>query len=244
MYYLLSDIGKVREKNEDFAIHAKISKDIEIYIVLDGIGGYNSGEVASRTAGKKVVEYLKKNITEEKIKKETIREAIIVANKEIYKMNIENKKYRGMGTTLSLLALQGNIGYIVNIGDSRIYRIKEGIDQITEDDTYINALLKDKIINKDEAANHPQKHMLLKALGINKNIEFEVEKIQRYKGDKFLLCTDGLTNMLKDSEILRLARANKGQRVPEKLIYMANKKGGTDNITVLYIENDIEKEES
>lgn len=151
-------------------------------------------------------------------------------------MNMEKKEYRGMGTTLSLLAVQGHTGYIVNIGDSRIYKIHEGIEQITEDDTYINALLKDNIINKDEAAVHPQKHMLLKAIGVGKNIDFEVKKIKIEEWANFLICTDGLTNMLKDDEILKLVHANKGERIVEKLVYMANKKGGDDNITALYVD--------
>lgn len=236
MHYLLSSIGNVRTLNEDYGIYTAIPKDIHIYIVLDGIGGSNFGEVASTTAGNKVIEYLKKNILNFKLTKEIINEAVIYANKEVHKMSIENKKYNGMGTTISLLAVQGKTGYIVNIGDSRIYKINDKIEQITEDDTYINALLKDKIINKDEASTHPQKHMLLKALGIEKKIIFDVKKIEIKSWDSFLLCTDGLTNMLKDSEIYKLIKANKGERIVEKLVYMANKKGGNDNITVMYVE--------
>lgn len=242
MYYLLSNVGNVRKRNEDYGIYSLISKDIHIYIVLDGIGGYSSGDIASSVTANKVVEYLNKNIQKGKLKKETIRESVIYANREVYKMNMENKKYSGMGTTISLLAVQGDTGYVVNIGDSRIYKVNEGIVQITEDDTYINALLKDNIINKDEAAVHPQKHMLLKAIGVGKSIEFEVNKIKIENGAKFLLCTDGLTNMLKDEEILKLVRANKGERIIEKLVYMANKKGGTDNITVMYVECENTKE--
>ncbi len=157
-------------------------------------------------------------------------------------MNLKNKKYRGMGTTISFLGVQGDTGYIVNIGDSRIYKVNAGMVQITEDDTYINALLKDNIINKQEAATHPQKHMLLKAIGVGKSIDFDINKIKIETGDKFLLCTDGLTNMLKDDEILKLVNANKGERIIEKLVYMANKKGGNDNITVMYVECEKTKE--
>lgn len=236
MYYLLSSIGNVRKRNEDYGIYSEISQDIHIYIVLDGIGGYSSGDVASSVAGGKVIEYLNKNIIKGKLKKETIRESVIYANREVYKMNMENKEYRGMGTTMSLLIIQGDTGYVINIGDSRIYKIKEEMEQITEDDTYINALLKDNIINKEEADSHPQKHMLLKAIGVGKSIDFEINKIKIENGDSFLLCTDGLTNMLKDDEILKLIKTNKGERIVEKLVYVANKKGGNDNVTVMYVE--------
>ncbi len=242
MHYLLSSIGNVRKRNEDYGIYTLLSKDIHMYMVLDGIGGYSSGDVASSVAGSKVVEYLSKNTIKNKLKKDTIREAVIYANREVYKMNMENKEYRGMGTTISLLIIQKDVGYVVNIGDSRIYKIKEVIEQITEDDTYINALLKDNIINKDEADSHPQKHMLLKAIGVGKNIDFELKKIRIEDGDEFLLCTDGLTNMMRDDEILKLIKANKGERIVEKLVYMANKKGGNDNVTVMYVECDNTKE--
>ena len=176
MYFGLTNVGNVRKRNEDYIVQHDFSDKVHLYIVLDGVGGHNSGDVASRVTGQKVLEYLKTNMDIENISESIIKEAVQYANKEIYNLSNGNRDYRGMGTTISLLLLDGNIAYFVSVGDSRIYSIKEGLVQITEDDTYINALLKDNIINKEEAKNHPQKHMLVNAIGIVKNLKCSVYK--------------------------------------------------------------------
>lgn len=236
MYFGLTNVGNVRKRNEDYIVQHDFSDNVHLYIVLDGVGGHNSGDVASRVTGQKVLEYLKTNINLENISESIIKEAVQYANKEIYNLSNSNRDYRGMGTTISLLLLDGNIAYFVSVGDSRIYTIKEGLIQITEDDTYINALLKDNIINKEEAKNHPQKHMLVNAIGISKNLKCSVYKKEVKKMDKFLLCTDGLTNMLEDKEIFSIITKSKKEKICESLVLMANKRGGADNISVIYVE--------
>lgn len=236
MFFSLTNQGNVRKRNEDYLVQYDFSNKIHMYIVLDGVGGNNSGDVASRVAGEKVLEYLKENLDIENVSTSVVKEAVMYANKEVYMLSNTNKEYQGMGTTISLLLIDNQTAYFVSIGDSRIYSINEGIIQITEDDTYINALLKDKIINKDEAKNHPQKHMLVNAIGINKNVACSVVVKQVKKMDRFLLCTDGLTNMLEDKEIFNVISKSKKEKVCESLVLMANKRGGTDNITVMYVE--------
>lgn len=236
MYFGLTNVGSVRKRNEDYIVQYDFSDSVHLYIVLDGVGGHNSGDVASRVTGQKVLEYLKTNMDLENISESIIKEAVQYANKEIYNLSNGNRDYRGMGTTISLLLLDGNIAYFVSVGDSRIYTIKEGLVQITEDDTYINALLKDNIINKEEAKNHPQKHMLVNAIGISKNLKCSVYKKEVKKMDKFLLCTDGLTNMLEDKEIFSIITKSKKEKICESLVLMANKRGGADNISVIYVE--------
>lgn len=215
-----------------------LSTGAYIYMVLDGIGGANSGEVASSLAANKVIEYIKEHFEEqENIKNITM--AVKYANRCVYEKNKQNKVYKDMGTTISMLYTEKNNAYLINIGDSRIYEVEEDrITQLTEDDTYVNALVKDKVITKEEALNHPDKHVLLRAVGVTRSINVEIKEIKNISGKKFLLCTDGLTNMLKDKEIYHIINFNKEakENICKRLVEAANKKGGTDNITVMYIE--------
>ena len=151
---------------------------VHLYMVLDGIGGASLGEVASKTAAEKVVEYFKDHYETGRIE-EVLKFAVKYANKCVYEMNKQNKTYKDMGTTISLLYIDENTneGYHISIGDTRIYEIlNEKIEQITEDDTYVNALVKDHIISKEEAKTHPERHVLLRALGVTRSINFEVIK--------------------------------------------------------------------
>ncbi len=210
---------------------------VEIYMVLDGIGGANSGEVASRTAAEKVIEYYKDHIDDMANIEDVLKMAVKYANRCVYEMNKQNKTYKDMGTTISLLYVDGNDGYHISIGDTRIYEVLEDrIEQITEDDTYVNALVKDNIISKEEAKTHPERHVLLRALGVTKSINFEVNKLENMYGRCFLLCTDGLTGANSDEEIFDVIKSSEKDKICTKLINLANDKGGHDNTTVMYIE--------
>ncbi len=208
--------------------------------MLDGIGGASSGEVASKTAANKVIEYLKDNYvisSDIKDNTEQVSLAVKYANKCVYEMNKENKSYKDMGTTVALLVVDGSMAYIATVGDSRIYEVTENkIEQLTEDDTYVNALVKDGIITKDEAKTHPDKHVLLKALGITKSITFDVKRLYNAKGRRFLLCSDGLYICVSEEKIFEIVSSNPPEEICNKLVEEANNNGGMDNITVMYIE--------
>lgn len=210
---------------------------IDIYMVLDGIGGANSGEVASKTAAEKVIEYYKDHVSDMPNIEEVLKMAVKYASRCVYEMNKQNKTYKDMGTTISLLYVDGNDGYHISIGDTRIYEVLEDkIIQITEDDTYVNALVKDNIISKEEAKTHPERHVLLRALGVTKSINFEVNKLDNMYERKFLICTDGLTGTSSEQEIFDIIKSSEKQKICTNLINLANDKGGHDNTTVMYIE--------
>jgi len=217
-----------------------LSDSCTVYIVLDGIGGAASGEVASKTAGQKVIEYLKEHFKLEGEAVDNIDNvsmAVKYANKCVYEMNRENKAYRDMGTTIVMLVVHNDFAYMVSVGDSRIYEVKEDkVEQLSVDDTYVNALVKDGIITEQEAKTHPDKHVLLKALGVTKSITFDVNRIYNIKGRKFLLCSDGLTLGVSDEKIFKVIQESKNEHVCNKLVECANESGGLDNITVMYIE--------
>lgn len=237
IFYSETNVGKKRENNEDYMLTYSPRLDVQIYMVLDGIGGANSGEVASKTAAEKVIEYYKDHVNDNCNIQELLTMSVKYANRCVYELNKQNKTYKDMGTTLSLLYVEGNEGYHISIGDTRIYEVLDNkIEQITEDDTYVNALVKDNIISKEEAKVHPERHVLLRALGVTKSINFEVNKLENMYGRKFLLCTDGLTGANSDEEIFTTINSSTKDKICTNLINIANDKGGHDNTTVMYIE--------
>lgn len=240
MFYMKTDKGLKRDNNEDYICQKYLDPNNSIYIVLDGIGGTLSGEVASSITAEKILEYIDNNALSSNDSKSIeiyLEDAVKYANKSVYDLNKTNSEYKGMGTTLSLMYQKEDSIYYLNIGDTRIYEILEDrINQITEDDTYVNALVKDNIITKNEASKHPDRHILVKAIGISKGVQFNVNVIENAKGKKFLICTDGLTNMLSDDEIFNIILTNKPSEICDSLINSANQAGGNDNISVMYIE--------
>ncbi len=240
-----TDIGRAREINQDCYYISGENDDLKLYIIADGMGGYSGGEVASNLAVLTVKKYIeekignKKNIAEEKII-EILKKSFEVAHYTIYERAQKEKELEEMGTTLDICLIYNNKVYIAHIGDSRVYKIKENeIEQITVDHSYVQKLLKEGSITKEEAYNHPRKNMLMKALGGNdKYEEPDIFVIELENCEKLMMCTDGLTNMLRDNEIhdiiskdINLANKN--------LIQAANEKGGLDNITVIIINTKI-----
>lgn len=241
-YFAKSDIGRKREKNEDFYAVKKFDENLTVFVIADGLGGYKCGEIASKIATDLVFKYIEEHYENQNINKslnEIIKDAVKYANKYIYELEKTDEKYKGMGTTLVLVAKNKDILVYTSIGDSRIYSIDsklEKITQITEDDTYVNALLKTNIINKEQAINHPQKHVLTKAIGVFKDLELEVIDITNKVDGYILMCTDGVTNMLLENEILNIFRKNKEENIVDRIVEKANEKGGNDNITALLIK--------
>ena len=203
-----TDIGIKRGNNEDSYFAKKYSEDVALYIVADGLGGYEGGEIASRLLTIKMSRYfeehLNDNLKEEKIVSEILLKALEKINNEIYKMEKTSQKYNGMGTTIVLVAVIYEKIYFLSVGDSRLYFIDKNmtkINQVTEDDTYVNTLLKTNAIEQKDVENHPQKHVLTKAIGVFKEVETKVNVLNENKG-YLLLCTDGLTNMLDNNACL------------------------------------------
>jgi len=242
-YTARTDVGLKRENNED-NLYARIYDDSNaLFVVCDGLGGYSSGEVASKVAVNCIRDNFETNIeklkelSEDEIKKFLVN-IIKISNEKIYSMQNSNSKYKGMGTTIVLVCKINSRLYYESIGDSRLYYIDKNIDkieQVTVDDTYVNELVKKKIIDKKQASIHPQKHILTKALGIFNDIDVKVNLLIKQNG-YLVLCSDGLTNMLKNDEILKIMRISKFNSLSDILVDNANRNGGTDNITVIVIE--------
>ena len=227
-----TDVGIKRKNNEDSFFARIYNDDLALYIVADGLGGYEGGEIASKILTIKMSRYfeehLNDNLKNDKVVRDILKDALYETNKEIYKMEKTSEKYSGMGTTIVLVAfIYGKIYYI----DKDKFSIK----QITEDDTYVNTLLKTNVIDEIEAENHPQKHVLTKAIGVFKDVETDI-KILMERDGYLLLCSDGLTNMLDNIEILNTLKNNKFENVANEYIKKANNNGGVDNTTVVVIK--------
>ena len=241
MYFGLSDIGNVRENNEDYFL-IKDDKTQETlkygkcYIVCDGMGGHNAGEVASRLAAEKFIEIYYSDELKEKNLTERVKETLKIVNEKIYKLSNEKPEYKGMGTTIVGLIIKGNIGIVFNVGDSKLFRIRDNnIEQLSEDHSLVNELVKAKVITKEEAKKSNKKNILTRAIGTDKDVKPFIKEIKIKNGDRFVLCSDGLTNHVSNSEILAILKEDGVKGGTKKLVSLAKKRGGTDNITVISI---------
>lgn len=229
-YGVKSDVGMIRSKNQDN--YLILNKDIQIFAVADGMGGHKAGEVASQMALDVINQY---NGQTDDIQL-MLNDVINQANEMIFARQSVDIECEGMGTTLTVAIVKENLLYIGHVGDSRAYLFSNNQDlkQITTDHSFVNELLKQDQITEAEALNHPQKHVLLQALGSESRLNIEINCISLERSDIILLCTDGLTNMLSDIEIAEILYGSGTlQEKTELLVDHSNLKGGWDNITVI-----------
>ena len=242
LIFAKTDIGKAREMNQDCLYIPKSEEDLNLYIVADGMGGYKGGEIASNLAIASSRNYIENNFADIKKDRESIikliQDAIIYANMVVCEKAKEEPELENMGTTLEICLIYGNKMYIGHVGDSRIYRIRKNIiRKLTRDHSYVEKLINDGTITREEAQNHPKKNMLLKAVGISAFIEPDVTVKGFLKDDIILIATDGLTNMVPDEQIYKIIQENINKDIAKKLVEEANNQGGYDNITAVVIYN-------
>ena len=239
--YGQTDTGCVRTRNQDYIYFSpEQTGDLEnLFFLADGMGGYNAGEVASRMAVESAKDYIHKHFAKNKDSKEKLeallKDAIEYANSVVYKKAQSKENLRGMGTTLDVCLIYNSRIYIGHVGDSRVYRIrKEFMRRLTKDHSYVQTLVDDGTITKEEAYSHPKKNMLTKALGCVETVEPDVYTKTFIKDDIILMCSDGLTNMIREEEISKIIKQDK-EKATENLVKQANDNGGLDNITVVII---------
>lgn len=238
-FIVKSDIGKKRENNEDYYFVSD-NENFPLYVIADGIGGHNSGEVASKMTVESISSSLKeisayKNLDE--LEKDFVK-AISDANKIVFDKAKNNPKMLNMGSTLTVLYKYNNSVLIGNVGDSRAYSITSSeICQLTEDDTLVNSLYKLGKITKDEAINHPKRNMITNAVGTDLIIDINLIQYNYKPGEYILLCTDGLSDMVRDEEILSIFSSSKSlEETSNSLLEKALEAGGRDNITFIIIQ--------
>lgn len=237
----ITDKGRTRINNEDnFRVILNGQNQPVAYVIADGMGGYNSGEIASSMAVDLAQKLLPGLLTDEGSELDNadkLKKAAETINTGIYEKSKTDESLRGMGTTLDILIPCGQKAYIIHIGDSRVYRFRKGkLMKITNDHSYVNELLSKGMISDKEAEQHPDRHMLTKAVGCFPEADADIYITDKEENDIFLMCTDGIYNMLSDEEIeIVLSGFGTPEDICNRLILMANEKGGFDNITILTV---------
>ena len=237
--YFLTDTGRIRTHNEDSVTIVKNKKGEMLACVADGVGGHKAGEIASQIAINTITEAFKETFKDlDKLSAiNWLRQATTEVNNKIFSYVDKHEEAKGMGTTLVCALITKNYILIGNVGDSSGFAIKkEKLYKITYDHTLVNLLLKAGEITEEEAKNHPKKNVLMKALGTNDPIEIDIFDCD-LDIDGILLASDGLTNMLDKEKIMTVLNSNEPiQDKVIKLIAKANNRGGTDNISVAYVD--------
>lgn len=238
--YSKTDIGRVRETNQDAVLVKKISDDFAWSLVCDGMGGTYGGDVASRTAVKVIENYMDSFLSEndslDEIKTK-IHNAVNDANLKIFEKSKMDENLNHMGTTVVLCVARNNLIQIVYAGDSRIYIVnKDEIHQLSKDHSIVQEMLDSGEISAQDAKNHPQKNIITRALGINSEIKLDYIEYETKKEDIILSCSDGLTNCLDEENIYNICNRNEISSLASDLVREANNRGGSDNITVALIK--------
>ncbi|HSW39608.1 MAG TPA: Stp1/IreP family PP2C-type Ser/Thr phosphatase [Acidobacteriota bacterium] len=234
-YGVVTDNGKIRPANEDTFI---ADGENRFFIVADGMGGHSSGEIASRIASSAAAEI----VADEKETPDPgrlIHRAVQQANLRVYEKQKTNPEHRGMGSTLTALMLRNDRYVIAHVGDSRAYLFRGGtLRQLTRDHSLVWPLYECGALAKDAMPKHPQKNIVTRAVGTQPDVEIDIESGDAFKDDIYLLCSDGLTDVLTDNEIERILADNGGrpQKASSILVEAANYGGGPDNITALVVK--------
>ena len=232
-----TDVGRVRSVNQDaWAEWQDAERQRHFLFVADGMGGHRGGEVASQIAVEEVGFVFKANAGDEPPL--LLEEAFLRANRSIFDRAQADADLSGMGTTGVALLLMGNHrGWVAHVGDSRLYRLRNSeLELLTGDHSVVGELIRRGQITQDEARVHPQRNEILRAIGTRLSLAVDINEVDVQHGDRFLLCTDGLSGMLSDREIEEVMRSAPLSDVTAHLIERANQAGGTDNVTLVVTE--------
>lgn len=241
-YFCLTDKGKVRKINEDYASAYINPFGNVLMMVADGMGGANKGEVASSNTVNYISRAflsLKKEFKNEKAMMKWIYKVIKEVNLKIYLKSNSDEKFKGMGTTLSLVLLVKDKLLTAQVGDSRIYLlINNKLTQVSEDQTYVNYLIKSKGMPKEIAYTHPQRHKLTNALGTKKRLNVDINLFD-YHNEKILICSDGLYNNVPENDMASIIKGNDSlDKKANQLIAFGNFNGGSDNMALILWESE------
>lgn len=235
--FSLTDVGRKREINEDYvyATDRPVGNIPNLFAVADGMGGHKAGEFASKYAVEVLKEHIQNNdgMGPEVI----ITEAVKESNRRIMKAAEEEVSHEGMGTTLVVATIIEHTLYFANVGDSRLYLIRDEIRQLSKDHSLVEEMVRLGGINQEEAKHHPDKNVITRAIGMKKDVEADFFEYRLQKGDMILMCTDGLTNMVEDDEIFRIVKSGRDiVETAKELVEKANENGGKDNIGIVIVE--------
>ncbi len=231
IYYAKTHIGNVRKLNED-AVYIPENNEGLLAILADGMGGHSAGDVASSLVVSAVASFFNE-ADEASVSEEGVREALYHANTLVWNESCTNKNRRGMGSTATVAVFAGAKAFIGQVGDSRAYLLRNGeLSQITKDHSYVQMLLDKGMIDEEQAARHPQKNVITRAIGTDVSVDVDLFTIEMHDGDIILLCSDGLSNAVSDAQITAVL-SDDIQTAADKLVKAALDNGGTDNVSAV-----------
>ena len=232
-----TDIGNTRKLNQDYVYTTqdKIGNLTNLFIVADGMGGHAAGDYASRTAVKTIVEYIENSFEKNSLK--LLTKAVEAANNEVYTDALLNRKLEGMGTTIVAATFVGKYLQAINVGDSRLYIVSgKSIRQVSVDHSLVEEMIRSGGIAREQTRNHPDKNIITRAVGVKKTVEPDTYTEELKSGDYVLMCSDGLTNMVPDEEIMEIVvQSEDVTQAVKALIEKANENGGRDNISAVLV---------
>lgn len=229
--YALTDVGKVRTNNQDALI---VCDEAMLYGVADGMGGHNGGETASSGARDGLIAALKDKTPSA----DAFREGVVRVNAELFRQQAADEKLMGMGTTLSAIWMNEHYAFLAHVGDSRIYRYRDGkLEQLTDDHSLVGELVRAGYLTAEQAENHPNKNVILRAVGTEAGIDVDLATETRKPGDVWLICSDGLHGMVPDSQMEALLTEHQPKECAQLLMDAALKAGGRDNISVVLVQD-------
>lgn len=233
----VTDVGQQRKVNQDYLYYTtdKIGNLPNLFLVADGMGGHRAGDMASRYTVESFVKLVNETVQ---------KDPILILSDNVRKVNTlllnkasESEDFKGMGTTFVAATIQDNVLRIANVGDSRLYIISNDIRQITRDHSFVEEMIMRGQIDRKQARTHEKKNIITRAIGAEETVEPEMFTVDIQKGDKILMCTDGLSNMIEDTDIFKIVKEYKDiDDAVKHLVLTANENGGTDNISVLMVE--------
>lgn len=237
-----TDTGRAREHNEDSFL---VNDSLGLYLVADGMGGHAGGEVASRLA----VEVIERELLRRREESpetfadpasDSVRDAFVqaveTASREVFARSAAEPRLHGMGTTLTGLLLQGRTAWVAHVGDSRIYLMRGGqIRLLTEDHSLVHEQMRAGLLTPEEARHSHLRNIITRSVGFEARVPVDVSKEEVREGDLFLLCSDGLSNLVDDEEMLEFAESHPPEQLPDVLVDLANARGGDDNITAVVV---------
>jgi len=235
-----TDLGQIRKENQDyvFVSETPVGNLSNLFVVADGMGGHKAGDFASRFTVESLIESITNDAEHNPIK--IIRSAMKTANILLREKAKEDAARLGMGTTLVVATIVGHYLYVANLGDSRLYVVSEEIQQVTRDHSLVEEMIRIGEINREEAHNHPDKNVITRAIGVSSEVDIDFFDLKLQEHDIILLCSDGLSNMVKDEEISKIVKTGSDlSEIAARLIERANENGGKDNIAVVLIEPSI-----
>ncbi len=234
-----TDVGMSRRNNQDSYCTGELPGSVAWAVVCDGMGGANGGNIASTTAVKVISEHISSTYRAgmgSNSVRTMLESAIIPANLAVYDISQQSEDLVGMGTTVVAAVIIGNTAHIAHVGDSRAYVFStESIEQTTRDHSYVQRLIEDGKLTAEEAKTYPHRNIITRALGVDERLIVDYNEVTLSEGDALMICTDGLTGMVEPEEMLQVFEKQSFYEYPDRLVKLANEKGGSDNITVVIL---------